>query len=442
MRLRKPLQWFALALPALVVGCGDSNVAGPAHHEALKAGEAPALGVVTSGSDVKAAAGPAAGFPVVIVRQGPGADRSSAAGAPVVNNLADALDRVASGGRVQVHEGVYPVSGILVDQPVTIEAAAGAAPVLDGQGQANVLAVEVPSGLVALRGLTFQNSSSHNLAIFGADNQVVVEDGTFHPPTEDVFGAGIGTFGAGANDITVRGSSFLGGNVGINSGQSGWLVEGSIFAGQATNALRLGGPDAGGIFRDNDITCGSHESCLSFIPAGVVEIRDNRVTADIASRQENLMEVFEATSARINGNEIVGTGGARDPADRSTWPIGNAIGFGQVDFVEVSGNLVDGAESGMGIGAVDELVGLDNTITNVSAGLNVLEGAVGSIRSSDVTNYNAAFNVFGTQIDLTCNWWGTAAGPQNPNAPDPSRYTPWATEPVAGTSTTTCAGGL
>jgi DNA-binding SARP family transcriptional activator len=44
--------------------------------------------------------------------------------------------------------------------------------------------------------------------------------------------------------------------------------------------------------------------------------------------------------------------------------------------------------------------------------------------------------------DLTCNWWGSPAGPAGVSAAQgPSLYTPWATAPVAAGGTT-CTGGI
>jgi hypothetical protein len=44
---------------------------------------------------------------------------------------------------------------------------------------------------------------------------------------------------------------------------------------------------------------------------------------------------------------------------------------------------------------------------------------------------------------LTCNYWGSATGPIGVDlAVGAATYTPFATASVAGTSTTTCSGGV
>jgi hypothetical protein len=85
------------------------------------------------------------------------------------------------------------------------------------------------------------------------------------------------------------------------------------------------------------------------------------------------------------------------------------------------------------------VTGTDNVFDRVDTGLE-LWGAGVSIRRSDVTNYWMAFNGFGlSDGDLSCNWWGTPAGPQNMEwYLHPGVYTPWAAEPIANRSTVSC----
>jgi N-acetylneuraminic acid mutarotase len=63
------------------------------------------------------------------------------------------------------------------------------------------------------------------------------------------------------------------------------------------------------------------------------------------------------------------------------------------------------------------------------------------VHRNDFTNYARAFQFVAQSTGslATCNWWGSAAGPHDPNA-DEFVYAPFATEPIAGT-TVSCDPG-
>ena len=116
-------------------------------------------------------------------------------------------------------------------------------------------------------------------------------------------------------------------------------------------------------------------------------------------------------------------------------------------LVEISENTIQGVSEGLFLFQPEglDVIGLDNVIDNVAVGIVVLGDVALSLHSSDVTNARDDFG--GDPLDpleegLTCNWWGSAAGPQNPGAGFAAAvYTPWATAPVAGTSNEICSGG-
>jgi hypothetical protein len=91
------------------------------------------------------------------------------------------------------------------------------------------------------------------------------------------------------------------------------------------------------------------------------------------------------------------------------------------------------------------LEGGDNAFDLVRLAVGLWGASTADFRSTDFTDYVHPLFEGGRDqpSDLTCNWWGAAAGPSNMDpSVDPALYTPWATTPVAGSSTTTCAGGL
>jgi hypothetical protein len=58
------------------------------------------------------------------------------------------------------------------------------------------------------------------------------------------------------------------------------------------------------------------------------------------------------------------------------------------------------------------------------------------IRENDFTGYVVSIEVYGDPVapgSMTCNWWGDENGPQNPIGAGAGVYTPFATEPIAGT---------
>ena len=70
-----------------------------------------------------------------------------------VRTVAEALDRARPGGRVVVHPGVYREPTIVVRKPVQI--VGEGFPVLDGEGQRQIMTVAAPG--VTVRGLHFRN---------------------------------------------------------------------------------------------------------------------------------------------------------------------------------------------------------------------------------------------------------------------------------------------
>lgn len=158
----------------------------------------------------------------------------------------------------------------------------------------------------------------------------------------------------------------------------------------------------------------------------------------------------------ITGNEIVGIGqdGGLDPDNPMRFPITTA-GIEVNDFAvaTVSANSIRDAFVGLSFGFHVAVTGTDNVVNDVAVGIQAVtfstpdDPANVTISSSDFTNYVRAMDVSSlpSEAVLICNWWGFAAGPtagpENPIAAN-GVFTPWATVPVAGTTTTECFGGL
>jgi len=65
-----------------------------------------------------------------------------------------------------------------------------------------------------------------------------------------------------------------------------------------------------------------------------------------------------------------------------------------------------------------------------------------SLNRSDVTSYVIPIAGDGL-VDLTCNWWGTLAGPLNVPVGVPAAvFTPFATTPIANNAGVTCGVAL
>lgn len=391
--------------------------------------------------------GPAAGHPVVILRGGSGAVHESA---PVTDDFGEAMELVAPGGRVLVHPGTYPTNGRSLFKPVTIQGTGDDEPVLDGNGACWALEVShVPDGLVHVRGVRILAGFCGGLAVSNEYEEVLVEETTFGGT-----GAGI-TIGGGAVDgrtVTIRQSDFVGDGPSImaNVGAGHVIAEDNRMSGRHMNISFDGGVH--GRIEGNLMTgCGPGGlACIAvggfvFNPGdeGAVEVVGNTVEVELAEQLPSGM-LIGGGDHRIVDNVIRGIG--RDPSAPTThdqFPL-TLAGIEVVDgaTAEVSGNRVENAFIGLQFGHPVAANGLNNVVTNVDTGIQAFPDSKIEIHSSDITDYQVALAAGGPAAvqDFTCNWWGSEDGPTD--AGDPSLYTPWATEPVAGTSTTTCDGGL
>ena len=369
---------------------------------------------------------------------------SGAAGAAVTDDLAEAITTVASGGTILVHPGHYTGPLPPLDRPVTLRGVGSELPVVDAGADCWALHVSGPDGPVALRGLRIlSNPCGGGVAVEGAHGAVEIEGSVF-----DGSGTGVVVMGGSSSaPVEVRDNDFVGhrAQVRTNEAPADVRVLGNRFSGPETGINF--GPGTSGRIEDNVLTgCGGEPACISvgslfddLTGGGAVDIVGNTLEVEISEQLPSGLLVGTGDH-RIVGNTVRGVGsdpGAATPERARPLTL---AGIEVVDGArtEVSGNSVENAFIGLQFGLPVTASGLDNVVTDVDVAIQAFPGGEVSIRSSDLTDWAVALQAGGATQDFTCNWWGDAAGP---GGPDPEGlFTPWATSPVAGTSTTTCSG--
>ena len=373
--------------------------------------------------------------------------------------ISDALSVVAEGGTITFSDGNHVVQNIRLTQPINIQGDGNTMPVLDAQGGGNSFWMDgMDAGPVTIRGVEFRNTYGTvpdpeaywfgSVKISGSYDQVLIENVHFYPADPpnssegDAFdGNGVWADAIG-NGITIRASTFTGGDIGVNGANvTSLLVENSTFTGQAQGGVHTGGI---AVVRGNQFSdCGL--SCVA--GGGDITVHDNDFAVDISNPIEHAVNFWESSRVVVADNRITGTGGAANPNDSRSWPITVAgISLYQVAEAVVSGNTIRHAHAGVWFDQTTA-AGSDNVIDDVAIGIGGWgpDGAFSNVtmQSSDITNYSTAIDGSYSfeSLDLTCNWWGSPLGPSNVEQGfEPATYTPWAQEPVAGTGTTSCSG--
>ena len=359
--------------------------------------------------------------------------------------IEEALNAVIPGGTIQVCDGTHVVQDIRVLKPVTIEAKGPGVPVLDGLGEAasgfTVNGIASGAGTVTFRGLRFEHMPETAILIDANYDVVLVENSQFFPNADIPNAAGISTHHARGNGITIQNNTFTGGWFGLAMNDTpGTVVLNNTFSGQTNAAI------SGPIRR---IEGNTFTQCLA-VCVGVdtepIDIIGNSFIIDLNTQAEPANAVIGATAdassvITVRDNVITGIGGAQDPNDRTTWPIVTAVGLAHADLIEFSRNIITGAAVGLEVNEVHILTGSDNVI-DAQIGISN-EAASVSLHSNDIFGSQSPLVGSYSSGSLTCNWWGSASGPSFPPHVmiDPLVFTPWATIPVAGTTTTSCTGG-
>ena len=280
------------------------------------------------------AGGPANGFPVVTVR----ADAPAQAQGALVNNLADAVARVAPGGTITVQAGTYAAEDVLIERPVTIEAQSSATrPIVRSSGDAAFLIDGVAAGTVLIRGLRFEVGGRGGVSAMGTYDQVRVEDCVFQLAAESTAGVFGGPSNVAAATLAVLNSSFRGGAIGVFAARAPLVdVRDSHFADHSFSGIQYQDGSAGRIQGNTAERCGPNGCIRVHAPRGV-EIVGNQVRNEMAREVAFGIRAFAGGTIRIAENEVVGLGG-------------DAFGVGievRGTAAKVLGNRVGGATQGI-----------------------------------------------------------------------------------------------
>ncbi|HUF49621.1 MAG TPA: right-handed parallel beta-helix repeat-containing protein [Longimicrobiales bacterium] len=200
--------------------------------------------------------------------------------------------------------------------------------------------------------------------------------------------------------------------------------------------------------------CGTG-SCLLAINGADVEVVDNRFTVFAGQGTRFGVAGSDGSAGTlglppptmlVTDNVITGVGGT--PGDFEGYAIEIAAIMAEHGaVVTAQRNTITNAQRGLQTWDNGTFVNSrDNVIDLVWWGMTIFNQSRVEARINDVTRAVEEIAVFDSDVslsDLTCNWWASAGGPSNVSPGiAPALYTPWATAPVAGTSATSCTGGL
>jgi hypothetical protein len=386
------------------------------------------------------------------------ADGSFQPGVASFRSIQQAIHTVTPDGTVGLCGGTHFATNINVNKPITLQPAGAGTPIINSGGSGSGLLIDnFGPGVVTVRGIRLENAQWNNIGIHGSFDRVVLEDMEFFPPADpnpqfdswlNVYRgylAGVVVGNAPQGTLTVRNSSFTGGDIGVNT----WsftgevLVEGSTFNGLGNASVHLGG-GARGLITGNTVTNCGPSWCLGLFEAGESTVSNNTITVDISRATNNAIQSYQ-TQATIIGNTIVATGGTMDPNSRPSWAIRNAgIDASWATGVRIDNNRVSGAWHGISTWNASGS-GTGNVITTASTAVHAgtERGDTFTFRFNDITGYANPFNGAAfTSVNgsLTCNWWGSAAGPSNVmNWVPQAVYSPWATAPTTTGGLPTCS---
>ena len=295
------------------------------------------------------------GFQIVHVRAG---HASNGAG-PMVDNFRDAIDRVASGGTIRVHDGTYDVAEVVINKPVTIEPNGGAAPLIRTRDFTGFRITGFTEGTLTIRNLTFEVLGSRGIVAFGSYGEVIVEDSRFTavagppraggPPTG--FEA-IHVFGAGASPnahFVARRNTVSGGHHGLVASVGNADFIGNTLSGFATGGIQFDN-NASGRIADNTISeCGAERCIGAFNSVRGVTIANNVVSNAHPRRVRSAIQAFNG-NVTIEDNQVIGTGGeGRNLQDH---PFEFAIDVNGLTNVTIARNVMGGASTGITVAFV------------------------------------------------------------------------------------------
>ena len=393
-----------------------------------------------------------------------------------------AIANSAPGGDIRICPQTINVPATyLVDKPLTIEGDNPANPpqfLVNGATTPIGFRVNpVLQGLVTFRSLVFTLSNGASSAIDAGTGspaaswwQVVVENSQFTLPAGQ--GAAVRVFQTSVPNpkVTIQNNQLSRGTIPIqtltSSPTSTIEVLSNTFGGGSLASVVVQNEAAARV-EGNTFTGGCGLGCITIVNVANGVVRNNTLTfpASFNSPYGILVTFNPATppiTTSVIGNSIVGTGGGGLPSDPLSYAIdaaaifvGDLVGTNGVHSttVTVSGNTISNAAAGIrASGGGVTITGANNVISNVLAGLRLdnTSPAASSltIASSDFTSYFTPITFTGPSVPLstlvaTCNWWGSAAGPQNITPGTLiSMLSPFATAPVANGAGGQCNGTI
>jgi Bacterial Ig-like domain (group 3)/Right handed beta helix region len=330
-------------------------------------------------------------------------------------SLSTAIGKTANGDGVVLADGTYSVDNLTISHGITLSAATGAAPTLEGPGDGDDDIVDVTSSApVSLDGLTFTDAGSGNVAVFN-------KGGTVSVSNSDFLDNGYGIFNEGA--ATVTDSAFNANtDSGIQNGFQGNVGEltatGSTFTDNSTDGVFNG---VGTATLDND-------SFNDNVGSGIFNAArmwlDNSQLVD--NTQDGLDEDGSATvlDSSIAGNGLDGIvlndGAPATVTDSVIWENGtNGIDNGQgtlsLSDSTIAGNGADGvlterASSSVIASTISANTGdgLDITTAEdaiVTTGADIVAGNTHASCSGPVTT-DDGYDLAG---DTSCGFTGTGS---------------------------------
>ena len=277
---------------------------------------------------------------------------------------------------------------------------------------------------------------------------------TIDAPTGPVIDGSTSSAQGATNDVDIDNIS-VEANLGIFAAKSGAGIGGRV---DVTNSSFSGGAlwyqgGTTGLIQGNTIDCGHGSACirmrsgLSTTQPEPIRIIANHIVQPPGggNRARAIwLTALDAGPFEVRDNFIDGGSLGGDRSDPFDYSFQHAAVHSH--GAEVVGLVTDNTIVGAYRGLLSEdssakIAVDDNTVTTTWTVLSLLNGGQMSAYSNDLTDYVVPIDPSEpfADGDLTCNWWGDAAGPQGVDpAIAPAVFTPWAAASVAGTGSQSC----
>lgn len=365
-------------------------------------------------------------------------------GGTTFDDFADAVNAVAAGGTIRVCGGEYAVAGLTIAKPLTIEAEGATKPVLRGANPSVPIVLSVSglrSGSVSLRNLRFEIPTEAAISIRSPYDQVLVEGSVFAGSPTAAAGVFVGPNTVAGARVVLRDNEFRGSRVGVLAvGAPRVDVLDNVLGSFALGGIEFLSGSSGRIAGNTLTDCGSAH-CIAAFDYGGADVVDNVLVRDASGRTQHgiIVSARLGQPVGVANNSITGTvtGPRADPMSYTFGVAGIRVEGGGA--VSLAGNTVTNAYRGLDAGPGTPITATHNTMRVTHT---AVRGSTGVATENDFEDYVLPFEAVDA-ARLPCNWWGSAAGPQNVPADVPaSLFTPWATAPIANAGQPACDGGV